>query len=458
VRVVGCVSCLCVFGACVVVGCVHGAVSTVAVPAAGALVDDGSAPFAKAVADDEDRAADVDGDGVVTRGDRWARGSPQLFGDAHAHPFMGVPLRPFFRGDLDGGVVATSSSDVMTTQITLAGLQRGATNLLFAKAYVPVLWQACAKGGRAVDELLCQLEAARQFARRHADDMAIAVSADDVREAVAAHKVAVVFAVEGGDVESLHDLERLQRAGVRVMTITHFNTNAIGGAAASTLAHFDNPNVVDSFSAVVDDEDGIAKTPGGLTPFGVAVVKRMEELGMVIDLTHASDATVRDVLRETTGPLLFSHSGSRALHPTEHNISDDVARAVAARGGVVAVIPYVVELMADGMQECRAFYAHFKHLLDVVGPDHIAIGGDFNGMISRPGPCDGGGNGVDATGQLTVADMPEQLQQLQDLGVPGKVLEGMGANLLRLLEVTEQRATTKPPKKPLPWDHTRGRR
>lgn len=451
-------------------GCIHAAVPSIALPVPGPVVDDGSAPFAAVVADEADaekkkalEAADSDGDGVVTRGDLWARGTaPQIFGDAHAHPFMGVPLRPLFRGTLDGdgvsgGVVATNAADVLTTQITLQGLKRGATNLLFAKAYVPILWQACAKGGSAVDELLCQFDVATRFVRRHSDDLAIAVSAADARRAIAAGKVAIVFSVEGGDVASLDDLERLQRAGVRVMTITHFNTNAIGGAAASTLAHFDNPNFIDSWVAVVGD-DGIARNPQGLTPFGRQVVRRMEELGMVIDLTHASDATVADVVAETHGPLLFTHAASRALHPTEHNLADDTARLIAARGGVVGVNPYTVEAMADGMVECRAFFAHFRHFLDVVGADHIAVGGDFNGFITRPGPCaDGGfGRGVDVTGLRTIGDMPEQLQQLHDLGIPGRVLEGMGENLLRVLEETERLATTKPPQKPARWNHRRG--
>lgn len=440
------------------VGCVHAATPSIPLPQPSAVVDDGSAAFAKVVVDDADRKNDVDGDGVVTRGDLWLSGQrPQLFGDSHAHPFMGVPLRPFFRGTLDGDVIASDPADVLTTQITLKALRRGATNLIFAKAYVPLLWQACAKGGRAVDELLCQLDHARQFARRHSDEMAIAVSADDVSAAVAAGKVAVVLAVEGGDVDNLDDLLRLQRAGVRVMTITHFNTNNIGGAAASTLVHFDNPNFIDSPFAVTGD-DGIARTPGGLSPFGVQVVRRMEELGMVIDLTHASDATVVDVLRETKGPLLFSHSASRSLHPTEHNVSDDVARAVADRGGVVSVYPYTVETVADGIDECRAFFSHFRHILDVVGADHIAIGGDFNGFITRPGPCPtttAASPAIDRTGLRNVGDMPEQLQQLHDLGIPGRVLEGMGGNLLRLLEATEKNATTKPPKKPLAWDHRR---
>lgn len=382
-----------------------------------------------------------DADGVFTRGDALAAGVPQLFGDLHTHPFMEFGARPFFRGLPSSSREPWGHLDVMTTQVTFAGLRRGAVNLLFAFAYAPDVWPACAKGKEGkLGEVLCQLRKAREFCERHGHRMAIARTAQEARAIARSKRTAVVLGVEGADaIERLEDLETLYRAGVRIITLTHFVNNHLAGAAASTLWRFEAPNFLTPGEPT---PDGYRRNPVGLSPFGAKVVRRMAELGILIDLEHSSDVAVRDVLAATEDldvPVLFTHTGMRAIHPSELNVSDETIRKVVARGGLIGIITLSTLLTAEGLDECRAFQAHFRHLLEVAGPKHVGIGSDFNSFSPRPAPC-GGGPGFASTGIRSVGDFPGLLQSLADEGVPVEVLEQMGENMLRVLELAEARA------------------
>ena len=382
-----------------------------------------------------------DADGVFTRGDALAAGTPQLFGDLHAHPFMEFGAEPFFRGLPSSTRTPSSHLDVLTTQVSFTGLRRGAVNLLFAFAYAPDLWPACAKRKEGkLGEVLCQLRKAREFCQRHGHRMAIARTAQEARAIAGSKRIAVILGVEGADaVERLEDLETLYQAGVRVITLTHFVDNSIAGAAASSLWRFEAPNFLTPGEPT---SDGYRRNPVGLSPFGVKVVRRMAELGLLIDLEHSSDLAVREVLAVTedlAAPVLFTHTGMRAIHPSELNVSDETARAVAARGGLIGIITLSTLLTAEGLDECRAFQAQFRHLLEVAGPKHVAIGSDFNSFSPRPAPC-GDGPGFASTGIRSVADFPGLLQSLVEEGIPTEVLEQMGENMLRVLALAEERA------------------
>jgi len=383
-----------------------------------------------------------DRDGIFTRGDAWAAGRPALFGDLHAHPFLEYGSEPFFRGLPSRSRTAVAPWDVLHPQITLEGLRRGAVNLLFAFAYAPSIWPACSNGTDGeLGEVLCQLRKTREFCELHENRLAIARTADEARAIARSGRTAVVLGVEGADaIERLEHLETLHRAGVRIVTLTHFVDNRLAGAAASSFWRFEAPNFLTAGEATAD---GYPRNPVGLSPFGVQVVRRMVELGMLIDLEHSSDATVRDVLaatEEQAAPVLFTHTAMRALHPSELNVSDETVRAVAARGGLIGIIALRTLLSAEGLEECRAFQAHFRHLLAVAGPEHVAIGTDFNSFSPRPPVCGDASTGFGSTGLRHVGDFPGLLQSLVEEGVPFEVLEGMGENMLRVLSLAEERA------------------
>lgn len=382
-----------------------------------------------------------DHDGVFTRGDAWAADpSSQLFADLHVHPFMSEALKPFFRGTPAARRAASSPTAILHTQVTLPLLERGATNVLFASVYVGMMHVT--PHGR-MKNALAQIAYAKRFAVAHADRVEIALSAADVRRIVASHRIAIVLCVEGGHVVSrVEDVDRLYDAGVRMMTLVHFTDNAIGGCAMASIRHPENFHVFGCHTR----KDGVVLNERGLTPFGRDVVRRMIARGMIVDLAHASDRTVHDVLDLTAGdpvPMLISHTAMRAYHPAERNESDEIVRAIAARGGVVGLTSWRVELVAEGIGECHAFATHFRRLLDLAGPEHVGIGTDFNGMVMRPRPCAAHGRpprGIGATGLRNVGDMPELYEELVSQGVPPDVLEHMGGNVLRVFEEVENHA------------------
>jgi microsomal dipeptidase-like Zn-dependent dipeptidase len=150
---------------------------------------------------------------------------------------------------------------------------------------------------------------------RHAGRLTLAVSASDIREAAAAGKVAGLMGLEGGHAieDELENVENFYDLGVRYMTLTWSNTNGWADSSGDTRRH------------------------GGLTDFGRQVVREMNRLGMLVDVSHVSDETFWDVIEVARAPVIASHSSARALVDVPRNLSDDMLRAVAANGGVVMV-------------------------------------------------------------------------------------------------------------------------
>ena len=202
-------------------------------------------------------------------------------------------------------------------------------------------------------------------------------------------------------VEGLHNLEgklanvaRLDEAGFRMAGLTHFFDNELGGSM-----------------------HGLAK--GGLTPFGRQVVREMEARGMIVDVAHASPATVRDVLAMARRPVVSSHGGVQATCKVNRNLSDDQIRGIAATGGLIG-IGYWDGAICDTSPAAVA--AAIAHVRDLVGIDHVALGSDFDGAVTT---------GFD-TSQLVFVT-----QALADRGFSEEeIRKVMGGNLLRLLERT----------------------
>jgi membrane dipeptidase len=248
--------------------------------------------------------------------------------------------------------------------------------------------------------------------------MMLATTVADIRAAKKAGKIAVLMGIEGGHAieDSLGVLREMYRAGVRYMTLTHINTNHWADSSGFyMLPDFDPKSYV---------------VHHGLTDFGRAVVKEMNRLGMIVDISHTSDATVDAVLDVSRAPVLASHSSCRALANMPRNLTDDQIKRIAAKGGLVMinvastfldqkvwddfqvrlakVKPQYLELKTkyakDPAKMFREFRAlmlklgpppratwtevvdHIEHVIKIAGDDAVGIGTDFDGI---PDPPDG---------------------------------------------------------------------
>ena len=279
----------------------------------------------------------------------------------------------------------------------LARLRAGGVGAQFWSVYVPSEYQ----GDKAVSATLEQMDCVRALAERYPDHLRLALTADDVEEARAQGRIASLMGAEGGHsiACSLATLRALHALGVRYMTLTH-NDNVPWADSAT-----DKP------------------VANGLTRFGEEVVREMNRLGMLVDLSHVSADTMRDALRITRAPVIFSHSSSRAVCDHPRNIPDDVLAKLPANGGVAMVtfvpkfvLPEAIEwtegadanMSAKGLHPLdtspaatevqRAYEAanprpvataatvadHLDHMREVAGVDHIGIGGDFDGTPFTP--------------------------------------------------------------------------
>jgi microsomal dipeptidase-like Zn-dependent dipeptidase len=202
-------------------------------------------------------------------------------------------------------------------------------------------------------------------------------------------------------VEGLHALEgeaanvdTLVDAGYRMMSLTHLHDNALGGAST-----------------------GLEK--GGLTDFGAEVLARMQTHDVTIDLAHASEALIDDVLARTDAPVVVSHTGVRATCDSPRNLSDEHMKAIAETGGVIGVGIWDTAVCGDTP---AAAARAMRHVADLVGVEHVALGTDFDGTVRVP---------FDATG------LPHLTEALLDEGFsPAEIEQMMSGNVVRVLQQT----------------------
>jgi membrane dipeptidase len=281
------------------------------------------------------------------------------------------------------------------THTDLPRLRAGGVAAQFWSVYVP----AELDGEAAVTTTLEQIDLVRRLAAAHPGDLELASTAADVERITAAGKVASLIGAEGGHSigGSLGVLRALHALGVRYLTLTH-NRNTPWADSAT-------------------DEPAC----GGLTEFGRDVVREMQRIGMLVDLSHTAATTMNDALDVATAPVIFSHSSARALTDHPRNIPDEVLARLAANGGVAMVtfVPMFVsvacrewELEAAAEAERRGIdyrtlssraeledwveahpmpaatipdvADHVQHLREVAGIDHVGIGGDFDGTSQLP--------------------------------------------------------------------------
>ncbi|WP_432066514.1 dipeptidase [Streptomyces sp. C10-9-1] len=308
-------------------------------------------------------------------------------------------LRQQVRYDLDRLDVAADQRGRLHTDIPR--LRAGGVGAQFWSVYV----RSDLSGDEAVSATLEQVDAVGQLLARYPADLARALTADDMEAARAEGRIASLMGAEGGHSinNSLATLRALHALGVRYMTLTHNDNTAWADSAT------DAPAV------------------GGLTAFGREVVREMNRLGMLVDLSHVAASTMRDALAATAAPVIFSHSSARAVCNHPRNIPDDVLALLPANGGVAMatfvpkfILPAAVDwtraadenMRAHGLhpldttpvamkvhEEFEATHPrplataatvadHLDHMRAVVGVDHIGIGGDYDGTAFTPAGLD----------------------------------------------------------------------
>ncbi|MGI3203198.1 dipeptidase [Streptomyces sp. GLT-R25] len=306
-------------------------------------------------------------------------------------------LREQVRYDIGARDIAVDQSAHLHTD--LARLRAGGVGAQFWSVYV----RSDLPG--AVTATLEQIDCVRQLIARYPADLRAALTAADMETAHGEGRIASLMGAEGGHSidNSLATLRGLYELGVRYMTLTH-NDN-IAWADSAT----DKPSV------------------GGLSPFGHEVVREMNRLGMLVDLSHVAATTMRDALDTSVAPVIFSHSSSRAICDHPRNIPDDVLERLPANGGVAMVtfVPKFVlqaavdwtaaadenmreqgfhhlDTTAEAMKVHRLFEEsnprpvatvptvadHLDHMREVAGVDHIGIGGDYDGTAFTPDGLD----------------------------------------------------------------------
>jgi membrane dipeptidase len=363
--------------------------------------------------------------------------TPQRFLDEHWD----------FTSPLDGGMINYPTA----TQGNLAAQ-------FFAIWVDPTQYPAHASAHRT----LALVDATLEQVRKHPDKLQLCLSPDDILDARKQAKFAVLMGIEGGhSIENDLGLLRIyHRLGVRYMTLTWANTNDWADSSG-------------------DIDDPAIPHHNGLTPFGKQVIAEMNRLGMMIDISHASDQTFLDVLSTTRTPIIASHSSARVLTQSPRNLTDAMLQAMRENNGVVMVnlfpafideawrqawnaqkterkqaqqaiatpykaqdlpVPYTVSDKVDrefaariGRAPFNSLIDHFDHIIKVTGIDHVGIGTDFDGIPVPPQDID------------SAADLPKITAALMARGHTAEDMHKLlGGNLLRVFREVQAAASHNP--------------
>ena len=333
--------------------------------------------------------------------------------------------------------------------VDIPRMRDGGVDAMFFSIWVP----SDITGPIAVKRAYDQIDAVREAVRTHPADLLLATTAADIRRAAAEKKMALLMGVEGGHMidDDIRQLRNFAALGVRYMTLTHFKNNNWADSSTDKPAH------------------------NGLTAFGRDVVREMNRLGMMIDISHVADKTFDDALAITTAPVIASHSSSRAIAHHPRNMTDDMMRALAKNGGVIMINYHasflseefrvaskkkngdVVAAMAAMSKKCGGNEActtmeseridheamasgqlpkvtwdqiieHIDHAVKVAGVDHVGLGSDFDGATMPIGMED-------------VSKLPAITDALLKKGYSeADVTKILGGNILRVMEAAEKAA------------------
>jgi membrane dipeptidase len=330
-------------------------------------------------------------------------------------------------------------------QTDLVRLRKGHVGAQFWSVWIPT----SLKGPEAVQATLEEIDIVRRMVARYPAELELASTAADIRRIEKEGRIASLIGVEGGHQigNSPAALRMFYALGARYMTLSHSANNDFADSATDDPVHH------------------------GLTPFGKAIVREMNRLGMMVDLSHVSPDVMRHALAETKAPVIFSHSSARAVRDHPRNVPDDVLRLVAANGGIVMANFYPgfvseaygrraadqaaedarLKTLYPGQPERRkaaldAWNAanpepavplagvadHIDHIRQIAGVDHVGIGSDFDGI-----------DGTHPAGLEGVDKYPALFRELARRGwSDGDLAKLAGLNLLRVMTQVEQVAAT----------------
>ncbi|HSM61982.1 MAG TPA: dipeptidase [Longimicrobiales bacterium] len=282
----------------------------------------------------------------------------------------------------------------------IARLRAGMVGAQFWSVYIP--YESVETG--AAKTQLEQIDIALQIIDRYPDVFELALDASDVERIFASGKIASMLGMEGGHAieNSLGALRAFHAMGARYMTLTHNGTLDWADAANDEPRH------------------------GGLTEFGKEVVREMNRLGMLVDLSHTSPETMHDALDVAEAPVIWSHADTRGMHDHPRNVPDDVLRRLPDNGGVV-MITFVPSFLTDRDEATIADVAdHIEHVVEVAGVEHVGIGSDFDGIDSTP------------VGLEDVSTYPALFAELAGRGWSEEDLAALaGENVLRAMREAE---------------------
>jgi membrane dipeptidase len=284
-----------------------------------------------------------------------------------------------------------------TGHVDLPRLREGGMHAPFFALWVPVYYQ----GAEAVRRTLDLRDAMQNVLNTFPDQIELATDASSIERVVKSHKIAAFLTLEGGHQidDDLGVLRMYYRMGIRAMTLTHFRNNNWADSSTDTPQH------------------------NGLTEFGKDVVREMNRLGMLVDVSHVSDKTFYDTIAASTKPVILSHSSCRAISDIPRNVSDDMLRALAKNGGVIGInfgegfinekdaaalrasisqLSQMPNLTGKPLDDYAAkdfesesgrrkvfatiedVVAHIDHAVKVAGINHVGIGSDFDGIQGPP--------------------------------------------------------------------------
>lgn len=330
--------------------------------------------------------------------------------------------------------------------IDIPRMKEGGMGAIFFSIWMP----SSITGPEAVKRALDQIDAVREQVRRHPDDLVLAATAEEVRRAYAQHKIAALMGMEGGHMidNDLGLLRMYAALGVRYLTLTHGGNTPWADSSTDKPAH------------------------NGLTDFGKDVVRELNRLGVLVDISHVSDKTFYDALEVSKAPMIASHSSCRALCDAPRNMTDDMIKALAAKGGVIQINyhmgflsqeyrnatsnpEFVKQLNAEVQKRCGASQAcqiregeqvarelveqgkaprvdwtkivdHIEHAVKLAGVDHVGLGSDFDGANMPYGLED-------------VSKLPKISEALLRKGYSeSDIRKILGGNTLRVMEQAEQ--------------------
>src|SRR5438270_9039804 len=372
--------------------------------------------------------------------DRILKATPLIDG----HNDIAEQLRENYGMKIEGLASGTDQWKPKPLMTDMARLRQGRVGAQFWSVYIP----SEVTGDAAIRETIEQIDIVKRMVKAYPNDLALAGTADDIVRIHKTGRVASLIGIEGGHQigGNLAALRQFYELGARYMTLTHFNNNEFADSATDYPKYH------------------------GITDFGRTVIHEMNRLGMLVDLSHVSDDTMRAALQVSKAPVIFSHSSARALDNHNRNVPDDILKLTAANGGVVMVNFYSA-YVSDGFRKWNAEEAaeqaraksllngrpeqrdaaiaawkaanpaplvtvgqvadHVDHVAKVAGYDHVGIGGDLDGIEAAP------------EGLGTVSGYPLLFAELIRRGWSDANLGKLaGANVLRVLRQAEQVAAS----------------